>query len=234
MEVYEILAATVPAESSPAGPIPEAETIRRTADEVLSRPAYSLDGSGELGHSLSALLIRILLSILRAIMHVFEALHAISPILAWLLTAVLTISLMLLVVHIILTLVAALRGNRTARRALESTTRRKLDPAELARRATDAANHGDYITGVRLLFRACLALLEEVEGKPFRAGSTNREHLNRFRLTPFYELLARFVSVIDLKWYGHESCLPADFGDCREAYDRICSLAINGDDAQHS
>ena len=87
---------------------------------------------------------------------------------------------------------------------------------------------------MRLLFRACLTLLEQREGKTFRPGATNREHLNRYRQTPLYDWLARFVWVIDSKWYGPGACLPADFVACHEAYERICSLAAERENAQHA
>jgi hypothetical protein len=109
-----------------------------------------------------------------------------------------------------------------------------VNPVELAKQAEAARTEGNYILGVRLLFRACLLLLEQREGKKFRPGATNREHLNRYRQTPLYDWLSRFVWIIDSKWYGSEVCLPADFAACHEAYERINSLAVERAHAQHA
>jgi hypothetical protein len=232
MDVFALWVGANGAGSSAGSPLPDADAVRRTAEEVLSRPQFAPDALAERGHSIGDLLLRIFLNIIGAIMRAFESLHDVSPILAWLLTIALVISLVLLVGHIIVTLVSVFRRDPDARRFPGAATRIKVDPVALAREASQAAGQGDYILGVRLLFRACLARLEQAEGTTFRAGSTNREHLNRFRSTPLHEWLARFVSVIDLKWYGHEPCLAADFGACREAYERICSLSASKANAQ--
>jgi hypothetical protein len=230
---FVYLATVIFAAELPAS-LPSPEVIRKTAHEVLARPEFQLDGSTKAGEGLIRSLIRILKRILDSFRELFNWLEAMSPVLAWLFIAVLVFILVVLVTHIVWTIAMFVRRDHRALALAESLALKKVNPAELARDAEAARARGDYILGVRLLFRACLALLEQREGSTFRLGATNREHLNRYRQTPLYDWLARFVSIIDLKWYGPEKCQPADFAACRESYERICSLAAGIENAQHA
>jgi hypothetical protein len=217
----------------PTVALPDPQAVRQTAREVLARPDYRLEAATDFSnvfHELWAFISRIV----EAIRELFGALWEMSPILAIAVVLVLVVSLCLLLGHIIWTLVTVVRRDRRTLDALDELSRRKVDPGELARQADDAGAHGNYILGVRLLYRACLVRLEQAEEKPFRQGATNWEHLNRYQATPVYDWLARLVSVIDLKWYGHEPCLPSDFAECRDAYERICSLARGRAHAHHA
>ncbi len=205
------------------GPLPGPATVRETAREILARPEYHLD-TPDLNSVWDALrdLIERLLGYLR---NLFEWLNGMSPVLAWTITVALVVTLSLLLGHILWTLATAVRRNRQGLDALAESSRRKVDPTELAREADHAGASGNYILGVRLLYRACLTRLEQTEEKAFRPGATNREHLNRYRATPLYDWLFRLVSIIDLKWYGAEPCLATDFAECRDAYEHICLIS---------
>jgi hypothetical protein len=231
--IFTSLATVVFAAQMP-GSLPSPEAIRKTAHDVLARPEFQLDGSTKAGEGLLASLIRIGKRMLHAFGEFFDWLQKMSPVLAWLFIAVLVIILIVLISHIAWTITMFVRRDRRVLALADSLALKKVNPTELAREAEAARARGDYILGVRLLFRACLALLEQREGNTFRLGATNREHLNRYRQTPLYDWLARFVSVIDLKWYGPETCQPADFAACRESYERICSLAAGVEHAQHA
>jgi hypothetical protein len=206
------------------GPLPDPQTVRQTARDVLARPEYRLDAPQDFSDAIAQFWAMIR-RVIEAIQHWFALLYAMSAILAIGIVLALVISVCLLLGHILWTLVTVVRGDRRALDALADLSRRKVDPAELAREADDAGARGNYILGVRLLYRACLARLEEAEEKPFRPGATNREHLHRYRATPLYDWLAPLVSVIDLKWYGDEPCLASDFAECRDAYERVSLLA---------
>jgi hypothetical protein len=206
------------------GPLPDPQTVRQTARDVLARPEYRLDAPQDFSDAIAQFWAMIR-RVIEAIQHWFALLYAMSAILAIGIVLALVISVCLLLGHILWTLVTVVRGDRRALDALADLSRRKVDPAELAREADDAGARGNYVLGVRLLYRACLARLEEAEEKPFRPGATNREHLHRYRATPLYDWLAPLVSVIDLKWYGDEPCLASDFAECRDAYERVSLLA---------
>ncbi|HET6328158.1 MAG TPA: DUF4129 domain-containing protein [Planctomycetaceae bacterium] len=216
-----------------AGPLPDPQIVRQTARDVLARPEYQLDPPTDFSDFIAQFwdLIR---HVLRAIQLWFAWLAAMSPILAALIVLALVVSVLLLLGHIGWTLVAVARGDRRGAAALAELSRRKVDPAELAREADHAGASGNYILGVRLLYRACLTRLEQTEERAFRPGATNREHLNRYRATPLYDWLARFVSIIDMKWYGSEPCLASDFAECRDAYERITLLARGRAHAHHA
>ena len=130
-----------------------------------------------------------------------------SPILAWLVVGALVLTLVLLLSHIGYRLFMVLR--RRGRETAIADARRADDQAgRAAREAESAEAGGDHILGVRLLFRACLAQLEECEGRTFRLGATNREHLARYRQTPLYDLLAQFVWVIHSNGTAREPAWP--------------------------
>jgi uncharacterized protein DUF4129 len=215
------------------GPLPGPEAVRNAAREVLARPEFQIDGSTKT-EGLWNFLWRLFWRAVDTFGDFFDWLMKMSPVLAWLFIAALVITLVVLVVHILWTTVMFFRRDRRAPSLADALSLKKVNPADLARQAEAARAGGDYILGVRLLFRASLALLEQREGKTFRLGATNREHLNRYRQTPLYDWLARFVWVIDLKWYGDETCQPADFAACHEAYERICSMAAGIENAQHA
>jgi hypothetical protein len=218
----------------PASPLPEPNAVRRTADEVLSRPEFHLGPTPEAGEGIGALFIRLLGWTIGAILRLFHWLSDMSPVLAWLVIIGLCIVLLVILGHIIWTIVSLFRRDRRQPLGLDSGSRKKFEPAELARQAEAARAGGNYILGVRLLYLASLVRLAQVEGKPLRPSATNHEHLNRYRSSPLYEWLGRFVSVIDLKWYGSGTCVADDFASCHEAFGQICSLAVGAANAQRS
>jgi uncharacterized protein DUF4129 len=221
-----------------ASPLPGPERVRNTAREVLARPEFQVDGSTEAAEGLWAYLHRLGSAVLDLFRGLFESLYTMSPILAWLVVGALVLTLLLLLGHIGYTLYMVLRKRGRETALDDAIGVRTIKPAELAKQAESAEAGGDHILGVRLLFRACLAELEEREGRTFRPGATNREHLARYRQTPLYDWLAQFVWVIDSKWYGQGTCLAADFVACHEAYERITTLAATraaeGQNAQHA
>jgi hypothetical protein len=215
------------------GPLPDSQTVRQTARDVLARPQYQLDAPHDFTDAIAEFL-AVVRRAMEAVRAWFEWLYTMSPVLAIMIVLAMIICVCLLLGHIGWTLLTVVRGDRRALDALADLTGRKVDPAVLAREADDASSRGNYILGVRLLYRACLARLEQAEEKPFRPGATNREHLNRYRSTPIYDWLARLVSVIDSKWYGDEPCLASDFVECRDAYERVCLLSRGRADAHHA
>jgi Domain of unknown function (DUF4129) len=214
-------------------PLPDAQAVRQTARDVLAQPQYQLDAPTDFS-DIIAKFWAVIRSVMELIRDWFDWLYEMSPILAVTLVVGLVISLCLLLGHIVWTTVAVVRRDRRAVDALAELSGRKVDPAELAREADAASAGGNYILGVRLLYRACLVRLEQAEEKPFRPGATNHEHLSRYRTTPVYNWLDRLVSTIDSKWYGAEPCLASDFAECRDAYERICLLARGRAHAHHA
>jgi hypothetical protein len=237
MHFYAAFVTTLAA-ASPAtqllAQLPGPDSIRNAAKTVLARPEFQIDGSTEAAEGLWGYLNRIRVEIGRRFRDFFDWLYEMSPALAWLFVSALIITAVLLIGHIIWTIVMAIRGGRRKSILDDEIALRKINPVELAAEAEQARRDENYILGVRLLFRACLTVLEEREGKRFRPGATNREHLARYRQKPEYEWLSRFVWVIDSKWYGSDTCLPADFAACHEAYDKISSMNAIGADAQHT
>ena len=141
----------------------------------------------------------------------------------WLIILALLAILALLVWHMLYSVVQAMQAPRSRARLDRDALGGRPDPAELERQAEAAAARADFITAVRLLFRADVLRLEEFEDKPNRPGTTNRELLRRYQRHPnVAESLRSFVDLIDRKWYGEEQCVQTDYAVCRLAHEAVC------------
>ncbi len=205
------------ATSATAGTAPDAQTIRRTARDIVNRsefqirPVYS-------NRAIWDFIERIFGPIIRF----FAGLWDISPILAWVVIIALILLGALLVLHIVYTFQKAI-ARRAEIGGLLNGDVRKNDPAELERQAEDAAIGQQYVTAVRLLFRAALLRIAQREKRELRPGTTNREYLRRYGRSTFADSLRKFVEVIDAKWYGLGVCDADDYRACRLAHSNIRS-----------
>jgi hypothetical protein len=208
-----------------ASPLPDPETIRRTAHQVLSRPDYQLHPQPESGTILLELLLRLLRWILAPIQWLIAALEGLPGWLRWPIAVGLVALLFVLVLHIGYTIVRAMRGPGQKRGLATALERAPRDPAALERQAAEAVSRGDFITAIRLLFVACVLRLELAEKRAFGAGTTNREHLRRHQDSPVFEPLKLFVEIIETRWYGRGVCALEDFEACSAAHARIRDFA---------
>ena len=189
-----------------ASPLPDPETIRRTAEQVLRRPDYQLDPQPDSGPTLLELLQRFFRWILTPFQWLLGALEGLPGWLRWSIAVGLAALLILLVLHLGYTIVRAVRGPRQKRGLAAALQRTPRDPAALERQAAEAVSRGDFITAIRLLFLACLLRLELAEKRALLAGTTNREHLRRHRDSPVFEPLRLLVEIIETRWYGRGVC----------------------------
>jgi hypothetical protein len=208
-----------------ASPLPDPETIRRTAEQVLRRPDYRLEPEPDAGATLLAWLLRALRWILTPFQWLIDALSGLPLLLSVPIVIGLVALLILLVFHIGYTIVRAVSGPRPKHGLGAGAQRTPRDPAALERQAAEAVSRGDFITAIRLLFVACLLRLELAEKRVFRAGTTNREHLRRHQDSPVFEPLKLFVEIIETRWYGQGVCGLEDYEACRAAHARIRALA---------
>lgn len=210
------------------GEVPDPETIRETAGEVVSGPDYQLEKG--LDGSSRSLLQTILSWLLAPFLWLFQALDGLPMFLRIVVSIVLSIVAILLIIHIIWSLAVAVRGTKkteTVRALQEKTT----DPGELEAAADEAAGKGFWLDAVRLLLRAALVRIERAERKKFRRGLTNRELLRRYRRTALSDPLTRLIEVVDRKWYGDEDCQSADYEVCRTQHASIRTLTEGRPDA---
>lgn len=205
--------------------LPDPDVIRRTADEVIRRSAFQLEPQPESGKTFLDYLLRFLEWISTPFRWLSELLSGLPYWLRWPIFVGLTTLVILLVLHLIYSLVTAmrrpLRGSGLA--AIDANT--QCDPETIERQAAEAAARGNHIAAIRLLFRASLMRLDLAEKRKTRAGTTNREYLRRHRDTPVFEPLKMFVETIDAKWYGRDACVPEDYEACHAAHARIHQLA---------
>lgn len=209
----------------PSASLPDPEIIRRTAEEVIRRPAFRLDAQPESGEKFLNYLLQFLDWIFTPFRWLAELLSGLPFWLRWPIFIALTALVVALVLHIICTLVMAIR--RPVRSAGLATldARTRDDPEAIERQAAEAVARGDYIAAIRLLFRASLLRLDRAEKRQTRVGTTNREYLQRHRESPVFEHLKLFVETIDSRWYGRETCRPEDYEVCLAAHARIRQLA---------
>ena len=98
-----------------ASPLPDPETIRRTAEQVLRRPDYQLDPQPDSGPTLLELLQRFFRWILTPFQWLLDALEGLPGWLRWPIAVGLAALLILLVLHLGYTIVRAVRGPRQKR-----------------------------------------------------------------------------------------------------------------------
>ncbi len=200
-----------------APPLPDAETIRRTAAEVIARPDYQRDPQADSGATLLELLLRGLDWVLTVIGRFLNALHGLPTWLQLIVVIGLVIALLALVAHIGYTIYNIFR-QPVRNKAFQAAARAARDPAAYESQVAAAVASGDFSLAVRLLFRACLLRLDLAERRAARAGATNREYLGRYRGAPIFEPLKLFVETIDAKWYGRGLCGRADYEACLAAH----------------
>jgi hypothetical protein len=198
---------------------PDADLIRRTAEEVARRPEFRLEPKSD-----NSALVRYLLEKLGELFGYLGALWHLSPVVACILVIVVLSIVVAILVRIALTIRQGWVGQSPAGN-MAAHKRRQLDPTKWERDAEQAAQQGDYIGAVRLLFRAAVIRLEQRAGRVARPGTTNREYLARYRASDAIDALRQFVEVIDAKWYGYGVCDADDFQRCRQAHALIRGVA---------
>jgi hypothetical protein len=199
--------------------LPPPDVIRQTAAEVVSRTYYEL---GETGRSDSPpWWWAILRWLLKPFEWLFVSMEGWPDFVRWTIVILLFILLLALIAHIVYSFAVAIRGPAARRRGTYTSTHVEIDPTSLEQEAERAGKGGDYIGAIRLLFRAALRRIEVAEKKKLRPGFTNRELLRRYRSTPLFNSLERFVETIDQKWYGGAMCAEEDFLTCRSEHARI-------------
>ncbi len=178
----------------------------------MARAEYKLDeGLSEESQTLWLMLLR---TLLRPFVWLSEVLGGLPTFLQIIVTIVLVIVVIALMSHIIWSIVAAVRGKPRHVQPAGTRTVQESEPKELEAAAERAAANGLYLEGIRLLFRASLVRIERAQKRKLRVGITNRELLRRYRNSSLAEPLARFVDMIDRKWFGDEDCHAVDFESC--------------------
>jgi hypothetical protein len=199
--------------------LPPPDAIRQTAQDVVSRKYYDLGDARR--SELPPIWWEILRWLLTPFEWLFNSMEGWPDFVRWTIVILCFALLLALIVHIIYTFITAIRGPAARRHGPYISAHVEIDPAALELQAEQAGSGGDYIGAIRLLFRAALRRIEVAEKKKLRPGSTNRELLRRYRSTPLFGSLERFVETIDEKWYGGGTCLESDYMTCRGEHARI-------------
>jgi len=204
-------------------PAQPASEIQAKAAEIVARGDYRLETAKEESSWASDIMLEILEWILIPLRWIFNATEGLPEFTRWIIVIALAVVMLLLTAHIVYSLYQALgglTGNKTKLKA--EVAERRIDPKKLESLADDAAAKQDFITAVRLLFRAGVLRIEQKEEKKNRPGATNRELLRRYQKQPTLAAALRlFVDTIDRKWYGDEVCTDSDYAACRSAHDDV-------------
>ena len=199
-----------------------ADAIREKARDVLSRADYRLDEG--LGQESQALWMTVLTWLLKPFIWLFESLHGLPMPLRVLVVILLVVILVALIIHMVWSILVAIRGKKPdGLNRLKSRTR-QIDPREVERAAERAAADGRYLEAVRQLFRAVLLRIEQAEAKKLRLGITNRELLRRYQKSSIVDPLSSLIDIVDRKWYGKEDCGPGDYEVCRSKHASLCEI----------
>lgn len=214
--------------------LPDAETVRRAAAEVIQRREYQLDPANQSDELLEIYYRRLLELFLYLTRWLFQLLEGLPEWLQWVIVVGLFLTLIALVAHMIYSIASLFWGAAPGAGGSVTLAKVTLDPVSLERQAAEAANGGDCSLAVRLLFRACLLRLERAESKKFRGGTTNREVLRRHRNLAVYEPIKLFVDTIENKWYGPGMCSQEDYEACRAAHAALVKMAKGVGDVHDS
>ena len=215
--------------------LPAPDAIREKAAEVLARPDFHVKPeSAESAFDTFAILLKFLGWILKPFIWVLEMTEGLPALLRWSIVVGLFVLLVLLVLHIGITITRAMRGPVRDKLVTAAAAVTQLDPKDFETRAEQAAQRGEWVDAIRFLFRASLLRLETREKRRFRVGTTNREHLRRYRGTPLFSPIQALVDLIDRKWYRGEDSSAADFEACRQAHAEICELMRGGSRRVHT
>ena len=193
------------------------ETIRQTAQEVLSNPRYQ--ASPTEGLDLISLLTDFLDWIFSPFKGAFEILSGVSLIFAWVVTGLVATALVVLV-GVAFYRLATFKSVVHVPRSSPNDARHR-DPVELEKLANESLEASDFVVAVRLYLMATLLRLELAQKKRFRPGMTNREHLRRYSRSPIFEPMQYMVELMDQTWYGGANCDLESASKCRDAYQEI-------------
>lgn len=198
--------------------LPDPDTIRRTAADVVQRSEFRLDPESNADEVLLRLLLRGMELLGWIFRWLFQLVEGLPEWLQWVIVVGLVLIVVLISAHLIYTICSLFWGVQRPRGEVLTMPRVVVDPANLERQSAEAAARGDCSLAVRLLFRAGLLRLEKAEDRKLRGGTTNREVLQRHRHAPVYEPMKVFVEIIETKWYGMGDCSLADYETCRVAH----------------
>lgn len=200
------------------------DAIRQKAAEIVARSDYQLEQG--LDENSRSLLMTALSWIMKPFIWLFQSMEGLPTAIKMFVIVVLVIILVALIAHIVYSIVSAVRGTRRIAKNHSAIRDRPLNPIELEKSATAAAEQGHHIEAIRLLLKAALVRIEQAEEKKFRAGITNREILKRYKASSLADPLARIIELVDRKWYGTEQCEQIDFDVCISEHQNICQSIL--------
>ena len=202
--------------------IPDPEKIRRTAAKILSGPDFQIEQDTKVGHALVDLFYKIIEWILTPFRWLFDQMEWLPNPIRWLIVIGLLLIVLLLLGHIVYSIMTTLGPIKRKSNFLSNNpSDPQLHADQFEQLAKQAFAERDYIAAVRLLFRASLSHLQDMEGRRLSPGITNRQCLQRYRQRPFVESLQAFVDIIDASWYGSRACQQEEYFVCRDAYAEI-------------
>ncbi|TVM19853.1 hypothetical protein DPQ33_01065 [Oceanidesulfovibrio indonesiensis] len=208
------------------------ESARQLAEEVLAREHYELERHVVenallewLGDMLDPVA-RFLSKAIGGLIRFFGNIHDANPVLYWLILVSLSLLLVALLAHIVLTFRQALR-ERQRTGALTWAEAAEEGPDLLEKRARGAAQSEDYFLALSLLFQAGVLRLEMREDRPFQPAYTNREYLRRYETDPAHAPLARLAALLE-HWYAGEPIGRKEYEDGADVYTSLRTLAASG------
>jgi len=198
---------------------PPAAELRAGLEDVLRRREYrqalSEDAAAEMQRRLLARVARALARLLAPL----GALQQTNKSLFYTLVTGLSLLLLVLVAHIVLTIRAGLRATRKVRQREPSSRPEPgdTDPQRLRRRAAQQAAAGDFLGALRTCYLALVRHLDRVELLHYDATRTNWEYVAQVRNVPEATAVLRpFSALLDRKVYGGELATEADYAAGRD------------------
>lgn len=200
-----------------APPALDPDKIRRAAEGVFQRPEFASEGPA--AQSWLARQLGVFFAWL-------GSLHAISPILFWVLLTGCLVALAALVALIVFQVFSVfdVAGRRAGSAAARDVRRLHLSDG-YRDEADRLAAAGDYTEAIRHLFLSLVYRFDERGRVSFQKAYTNREYLDLLGdRVPAREALRVMVDILDEHWYGQRRCQQSQYETCLAIYNRLAAI----------
>ena len=202
-----------PAEAKGAPTRPPAADLRAGLEDILQRREYRQALAEDPVAELQRRILNRLAQVLARLFEPLGALQETNRTVFYVLVVGLTLLLLAVVAHIVLTIRAGLRATRQVRPG-ESRRRQpgETDPQRLRRRAGQLAAAGDFLGALRTVYIALIRHLDRAELLRYDPTRTNWEYAAQVRHLPEATAILRpFGALLDRTCYGGEPATEADY-----------------------
>jgi len=195
---------------------PAPGALRRDIEAILAQPEYQMANPAWL----TGLIRRFLQWLSQFLAPRISALSEAWPGLKWAIVVLLSLLLVALVYHILVTIVYAFRERKPA--AHPAFSRRALSPDELRAQAQELRRRGSLLEALTLLHEALVRLLDRADLLRHDPSRTNWEYADALEKTPDLHRDMRALALrLDNVWYAGAQPVEGEYEACEGIVDAM-------------